>query len=358
MMWWLALAAAADDASAEDVSEEIIVWQQPFARFDDKRWLVRSEVITPALTPLGTVKTPIGAMGWQLEAIVHCRLVDTKGSLREADCILEDAALRVHVPKARPDGNADVAIRAMAAELKGKNLQLQVNKKGRVPNTDVDGLAEDNQDERRLVTGVHTMMTQVSGAFHMDFPKRDPRGHTWVSYQEPLLMLASPRRGIGSQEVLHRVDVVDGRWILQTKGRSTSTSPLPNPDAGLPCTWPSKYGSCIANAQVYPDFLDTEMTYALDLSGVAVVDPDAGYPTERVWAVTGAATASSPGALGTTDYWSAGLLRELGRDEVVTLGASGLVAAPRARGSRRVGTGPQTGALPPWVPVATLPTSE
>ncbi|MCB9679248.1 MAG: hypothetical protein H6737_29360 [Alphaproteobacteria bacterium] len=361
-MWWLALAAAApaDTIGADDtvsdgtVSDEIIVWQRPFARFDDKRWLVRSEVITPAVTPLGTEKTPIRASAWQLEAVVHCRLEDRSGRLREVACAIEQAALRVHVPRAAAGGEEEQAIRDLAATLQGAVLQLQAHKRGKVPYSDIDGLDGDAVRSRRLITGIHTLTSQVAGAFHMDFPKDDdPRGHTWVSYQEPLLLVASPVRGMGAVEVLHRVDVVDGKWVQQTQGRSTSVSPMPNPNAGLPCRGPDPRGSssrspvpaasmdarCTASMLYQPDFLDSTMSYALEIAGVSVVDPDAGYPIERVWTVTGRPTAGSASGV---DYWSAGELKALGADEVVELGATGLVGPPHAAG----------GELPAWISVA------
>ena len=86
------------------------------------------------------------------------------------------------------------------------------------------------------------------------------------------------------------------------------------------------------------------MSYAMEIAGVSVVDRRAGYPTERVWTVTGNPTAGSPGSTTGSSYWSAGMLRELGPEEKVVLGASGVIGPP----------GKVVEGLPPWVSVGTL----
>ena len=42
-MWWMSLVAAARLTMDDAVDETVGVWARPFARFDDKRWLVRSD---------------------------------------------------------------------------------------------------------------------------------------------------------------------------------------------------------------------------------------------------------------------------------------------------------------------------
>jgi len=358
------LAALAQSPPAPQVSEEIFVWQQPFSRFDDKRWLVRSEVVSPTFATVGSVKSPIRANAWQLEAVVDCQLADNRGKLREVECRVEDAALRVHTPDGRAGSRQDRAMVELAQSLVGANLQLQVNRKGRVVNMDLDGLPEGNLEERRVVDGVRMMMAQVSNAFQMDFPDEDPRGRVWNSKREPLLLVAAPTQGMGSVRVQRRLDSVDGNWIQQTRGRSVSTAVVPNPDAGIPrgrsagitglqsplpaISWAAAgarpydirsrwsgtgrnnrvRGWSLGSATGQPYSLGMDFTYALEMAAVSVVDLERGYPTERVWTVRGQPTASSPGSVTGTSYWSAGVLRELAVDEGVELGNSGFIGAP------------------------------
>lgn len=338
MIWMLPALAAPQPAP--DAAEEIIVWARPFARFDDKRWHVQTEVITPMRQPFGTAQHQVWSNAWQVEAIIHCRLDGSDRDLRETICTIERAAVRVHVEKGKSKDTE--SIRQMANWLKGMRVQLQVNAKGRVPNLDLDGLSERNERERDLVLAQRTLLQQVQGAFHMEIPKENPIGASWVSYQEPILGMVSSFPGMSTVEVAHRIDPLDGHWVQQSSGRATSTIPVPNPRAGMMCFPSDPDNNCPQGRVSEPPHLrDLEFTYALDLNAVSVIDPDAGYPTERVWSVLGSPTASSPGQPG--DYWTAGKLQMLQPDQVVPLGRSGLVAA---RGTRN------RGGLLPWVSFA------
>lgn len=329
--------------------EEIVVWQKPFSRFDDRRWLVHSEVVTPVPFGFGGHQSRLRVRAWQLETVVHCQLADRRGSLREVDCRIEDVALRAHDPRARAGSREEQDLRALTTEMVGKSLQLQAHRSGRVPNTDFDGLSEQGQTERRRANAVRAMVSQVSAAFHMELPEGDPNGRQWSARQEPLLQLASPTLGMSSVRVRHRIDEVDGSWIQQTTGRATSTSRMPNPNFGMGCRLvgleergradqptlaplttlggkgsssgkdggtqgnaPSmatadyatdgSMGLCRPGQQEQEQFMDLELRYRLDLSGVSVVDLALGFPTERIWAVQGQPAGSSPGSTTGSNY--------------------------------------------------------
>ena len=320
---------------AADVSDTVIVWARPFARFDDTRWHVRSEIVTPIHTLLGTQQVPLRARAWQIEAIIACTLADASGRLREADCRIEDAEVRVHLPGKTPD-RFERAILATRERLVGARIQLQVNDKGAVPNLDLEDIDADNLVERQLVVGSRTLVGQIAAAFHLNVPKGESGiGVNWPTFKEPLLGLASPRAGMSSVQVANRIDPLDGHFVWQALGKAVSTGPVPNPNAGLPCF------QC--TTVTHPEYLDdVEYTYAMDYSSVAILDLDRGYPIERVWSVHGNPTASSPGTLRVGTYWSAGTLRQIEPDDVVALGDSGLIGPP----------GQLSTTHPTWVSVA------
>jgi hypothetical protein len=89
---------------------------------------------------------------------------------------------------------------------------------------------------------------------------------------------------------------------------------------------------------------DQENAYVLKFDGVSIYDEDSGIMTERVWAMRGKATASSQIAEGwnTARYFYVGRIRMMGSDEVLRLGPSVRVVAPRAKD--------ETG-LPQWEPL-------
>lgn len=387
-MFWMMAALAT--AGAEDPPEEIVVWQKPFARFDDQRWLVATEVVAPVPLQVGSRRGSFAVNAWQLEAVVHCNLADERGRLREVDCIVEQASVRAYAPSTRT-GTARVRLlEELAQELVGCSLQLQAHASGRVPNVDFDGLDETQRDMRNRANSVRTMLSQISAAFYMELPRGDLDGRSWSAKSEPLLRLASPVLGMASARTRHRVDRVDAYWVMQSSGRSTSTAPLPNPNRGWGCNpvgrlseaqaetngapattkgipgmltldgvsapaphadadRPGSYSTdatsrkCRVGQTEQDDQLEIELSYRLNLDAVTIIDPEAGYPVERVWAVRGHPSASSPGSVTGTQYWSNGRLQALGPDQGVALGASGLVGPPGAGAS---------GPLPAWVPVA------
>ncbi len=311
-----------DSDVTADITDTVIVWARPFARFDDTRWHVRSEVVTPIHVLLGTQKTPLRARAWQLEAVIACTMADDRGRLREADCRIEDAAVRVHMP-GRTNHRFEAAVEATRERLVDARIQLQVNDRGAVPNLDLEDIDTRNIIERQLVVGARTLVGQISSAFHLNIPKgQSGIGENWVTFREPLMGLASPRAGLSSVQVANRIDPLDGHFVWQALGKAVSTGPTPHPKAGLPC-----FGDC--PQPNYPEYdFENEYTYRLDYSSVAILDLGRGYPTERVWSVHGNPTASSPGTLRVGTYWSAGTMRQIEPDDTVDLGGTGLIGPP------------------------------
>lgn len=125
-----------------------------------------------------------------------------------------------------------------------------------------------------------------------------------------------------------------------------SSTWAPNPTAGMPCFKGDENPKCpkgaggIPRYPEEPPFLNHEMRFKNALNAVSIIDPDRGFPVERLWSVQGKPSASSLGA----DYWSAGSLRLLEPDETVTLGSSGMVTEPGTANEH----------APGWVSLATL----
>lgn len=314
-MWLIAVALGQTTEADLEVTKEVIVWSQPYARFDDKRWLFRSEVVTPSTFAFGSIDRPLRANAWQIEAVVHCRLGEGTYNRKEAACQIEAAALRVNL--AKPNAKDEAAIDAMAASLVGTAIAVQAKSDGRVPNVDLDGLPESNATERRYAMYARGLVAQLAYAFHADLPNEDPVGKTWITYEEPLLQIPSAEAGLSSVEVSHTVSDHKGNWVLQSEGRATSQTRLANPSAGMPCS------SCAGG--IAPEYLEHELRYANRLSSVAVIDPREGFVTEKVWTVRGGPTAGSFNSQSDAVLWNAGTLRLLGDGEHIALGWSGVV---------------------------------
>ncbi|MEZ4321683.1 MAG: hypothetical protein R3F61_29685 [Myxococcota bacterium] len=212
-------------ATAAEPSPEVIVWSNAFARFDDRRWVVRTEIVTPSPVQVGTEDGAVLVNAWQLEAGLHCELSPGGRNVREALCTIEAVSLRAHVPGA-DRGVADT-IRAAADELRGAVLQLQVSAKGRVRNVDLEGMPDKTVSARRLEASRLALAGPLAAAFHEELFQRQP-GERWQSTNERTLLIASPYPGMGVSRVDWSLDILDAVWVAQASGRATSTFEITN----------------------------------------------------------------------------------------------------------------------------------
>ena len=96
-MFWSLLAAPV--LAQDDVAEEIVVWGDLFARWDDTRWLVKTEVGMPfELVFAADMNKELQVREFQVAAVLHCSK-DWKlsGKKYEVGCALEDVAVQAAV---------------------------------------------------------------------------------------------------------------------------------------------------------------------------------------------------------------------------------------------------------------------
>jgi hypothetical protein len=356
MLWFLAAAGAVEP------SEEVFVWGNPFARWQ-RRWFVEAEVqyLEPQVV-FGTVNHELSLASVQIRAVLDCEIDFVLGpEAREVSCTIEDFGL-----VARPRYNLatnDAVLAEIDDTLTGKVVQLQVKADGQVPNLDLEGIPTRNSRDRKRVEQLRVLMSRVVLPFHIEVTETPRDGAQWHEYNSALFLLptattpagvlspSSVKTGaftggcttgsVGASTIAHYLNLLGkDQMVLQSIGEATLTCPG---RSGV-LSWNADQVASESSAQ--RDLL------AMDLHGVAIIDPDTGILTERVWAVTGELTASSPNAVYDLRYHHTGRFRMLGQDEQVHIGPSWVARSlPCEDASRRPCIGPPD-TRPEWRPLA------
>jgi hypothetical protein len=176
-----------------DLPEEITVYGDRYARWDDTRWLVRSEGIFP-----GDV---LPVESWTLELELHCQ----KGEAQlwdglEVGCTVERAPLH--------------------PELEGITVQLQVSPEGTVPNLDLEGIVSRNQPERQRQEALRQLLSLAMAGFSLRLP--DPPRGSWIEYHSALMDLPSPTASRGSSRIVHQITQSSGDYLVTSEGHGTT----------------------------------------------------------------------------------------------------------------------------------------
>lgn len=322
---------AAEPAQAQDPGavEEIVVWGDLFARWDDTRWMIQTEVAMPYWVWLAKDENlSFKSDAFQIRTILACSKEWKLGRHRyEVDCQLEDFGIQSAVDEAKNLKEADVeraqkVLDEIDAKLTGAKLQLQVVDDGRVVGVDLEGVPKNNRRQSVIHETLRQVMSRVILGFDMKLRKFNQLHEgKWVEYNPALMSMPPPMvepsgGGVpkqvggasqGSSMMVHYLNKYKGHVLVQSIGR------------GL-IVWDS-------------------VNYNTDYIGVSIYDPDGGYMTERVWALDGMSTASS--FFSTGNYWHAGRIQILGEDDRPDVGPTQVIST---RGSSAPG-------LPPWVPI-------
>lgn len=388
------------------VDEEVVVYEDAFARWNDTRWHVEGEVLMPVPLVLGVDrKHAVRTAGTQVRMVLACN-VDHAGKKRaEVDCAIEDIswkALAVSgAPGPRQQARIDANLQALDQATSAATLQLQVRSDGRITNVDLEGIEARNSQDRLLQEGIRQVLAQAMGGFHLHL--RDPGSLPEVVRERnaKLMQMPSPTASRGSSMLTHTVARhPDGYDVLTTEGSGMVATRLPNPSAdqterreyrsdeaedievALPAGLPAGAAkgnlaeepsmdresvheesqaalmagvdrsdlefpeeSVEANVNDAARVLGPEITYELEARGLAVYDPATGILAERVWWVKGAPTASSAGGTLNTPFRNVGRFQQLGRDDAPDTGSTELVVWSAAAGS----------GLSTWVDLDPLP---
>ncbi|MEQ1567942.1 MAG: hypothetical protein ABMA64_20045 [Myxococcota bacterium] len=314
-------------ATAGEPVEEVIVWADPFARWR-QRWTVATEVHfaePPEL--IGWHNTSLELLRMQLRMVIAC---DDTGALlpnlHEVVCEIEDLSI-VAMPRVPRASDLEV-VRQIDATLTGAQVQLQVSADGKVPNVDLEGIAEPDQRARERAE-LRLVVSRAMSAFHLDLetPVRD--GMVWQEYGSRLFEMPSLLATRGGSVVTHYLDAVGpGMFVVQSIGEADV----------MPGT-PVEFSTVSSSNSVsdMPRWYSTPSRhYRSVLTGVASIDRATGVMTERVWAVTAPPTGPARNL-----QYSTGRLRMLGADERVDVGPTVVTTSADGRFPSR----------PAWVPL-------
>lgn len=385
-MWTLAMVALAQP------SEEITVYADAFARWDETRWLVETELMVPFPTWFtGDENHTFRSHAYQIRAIVACDK-DARLSRKswEILCEVEDIGL-IASTVGRWRGAAERAhiqqiLDQIDAKLTGAQIQLQVDQQGALRNVDIEGLASDNLRERRAQEFLRLVMSRLMAGFHLRFSPRSEPGDPWLERNSLLLQLPSTTGVRGSTRLSHSWVEHEETSLIHSTGQGTIAAFIPyihrpgspregtqatgqqptsggeaptgdfSPVAPLGFAPPSEFSQSetemIAPSPGFgeviefrdAEVIDLEAVYALQSQGVAIYDRKLSFVTERMWRIDGQPTSSSAGGVNTAPYHHRGTLRLLGEQERPDVGPSAQVAPP---GSSLAG-------MPSWVPLEVL----
>ena len=294
-------------APGADASEEVVVYADRFARWDNTRWSVQTELFLPFRLPLNMeLNKGFQTFAVQMETVFVCNKTWTLGRRHmEVDCVIEDFAVRSLVREKKPKAQRIQSMREVLQEiderLTGARIQLQVADDGRVTNFDLEGVKKDNRRLSEMHEVQRQLMRQVLAGFHLRLRRgSELKEGQWHEYNSELMTIPVPPEvtaSAGSSLLVHHLNAYQGYAMVQSIG-----------EAGL--------------------FIDygggREVTYSANFDGVALFDPEDGFMVERVWTLRGTPTASAQFGLG---YWHVGRIRLLEEREPVVIGSTGPRAA-------------------------------
>lgn len=320
----VAAAAAAGVTIDEEVDDTIVVYGDLFARWDDTRWFVKTEVAFPAPLRLYANRNyEIDVWRLAVRTVFACEK-DWKMTRHkwQVHCTIEDIGLQA---AAEEDPNLLVPVDEMRrrnrevldeldAKLTGAAMQLQVTDDGRVTGVDLEGVEKDNQREKAVQEALRQIMTRAIVGYTLRLRKNDMLGKgAWVEYDSRLMSMpvSDGTSSRGSSVLLHNLSHVDGHVVVQSAGKGMIG--------------------------------DDYNFFLAEYTGVSVFDPEVGFMTERVWALRGKATGSSAYAIGqrAPEYFHAGRLRMLAPDDHPDCGTTQQAAFPNTA----------VEGLPAWMPL-------
>lgn len=350
-------------AAPEPTSEEVIVFGDPFRRWEDTRWFIAYELTVP----MGLVLARDANKGFhthalQVRAVVHCNKDAPLGKRKyEVGCSIEDigiqASERHDTTRPRQMETVKEVLDEIDGKLTGASVQLQVKDDGGVPNVDLEGIEADNRRERAIQESLRQMVLRIAMGFDMELPQ-PIKDKQWIEYKNPILSMPSATASQGSTQVVSTMVKHKGNWIVQQAGRAIVTTSMPNAMANrgtlrempdLNAESPSQLsggglGGGGGDAQeslgagndnsgidftVEPEKTLGELIYELNLTGVAVFDPETGILTERVWGIEGTTTGSGLiSAQSAPPFYYNGRIRMLGTTEAPSCGPTRQISSP------------------------------
>lgn len=294
------VALLAPQAAAQDpVSEEIVVWGDLFARWDNTRWFIETEVGVPWKVNFAKDENKsFQTQEYQLRTVLACDKDWRLGNRKyEVDCAIEDFAIVGSI--AEPNVTEKDVARAQEildeidTKLTGVHLQLQVADDGRVLNLQLEGLNTENRRQSDMAETLRQVLSRVVVGFNLKMQKFNQLHEgKWQEFNSTVLTMPLPSGvpgAIGSNLLVHYLNRYQGHVLVQSIGRGST-------NVG-------------------------DTLYTLNYTGVSIFDPNDGFMTDRVWALEGEPTASALFAAA-AHYFHAGKIRLLGSAEHPDVGLS------------------------------------
>ena len=296
----LALPSAADETLEIDPTQEIVVWGDRFARWDDTRWYIETDVIQPWATVLARdVNYEFQTQEFRIRAIFACEKQHHLSRRRqEVACTIEDIGMIANVADRSPTdkrlARAQLVLDEVDAKLTRAAMQLRVTDDGQVKGIDIEGIPTRNRRQNRMQQTLTQLMSRLIVGYDLEL-QDDNQLHegVWVEYNTGLLLLQT--QAVGSNYVKHYLNKFDDQIIVQSIGRGVSSTTGTRFDA----------------------------RFDVHLDGVSIFDGDEGFLTERVWAIKGTSTPS--GSFNTLEYVHHGQVRMLGDRDRPDCGRSQIV---------------------------------
>ncbi len=317
--WSVPVLLVAPTAHAQDdVAEEIVVWGDLFARWDNTRWFIETEVGVPwKVTFNKDENKSFQTQEYQLRTVLACDKDWKLGNHKyEVDCAIEDFALVASI--AEPNVTEKDVLRVQEvldeidAKLSSTHVQLQVADDGRVLNLQLEGLDADNRRQNVMSETLRQVLSRVVVGFNLKMQKFNQLHEgKWQEFNSTVLTMPLPAGvpgAIGSNLLVHYLNRFQGHVIVQSIGRGST-------NVG-------------------------DTLYTLNYTGVSVFDPNDGFMTDRVWALEGEPTASAL-FQAQSHYFHAGKIRLLGTEERPDVGQSRPVNGRRQ----------ESLLLPAWTPI-------
>jgi hypothetical protein len=309
-------------ADAEAPSEEIVVWGDLFARWDDTRWMVTTEMGVPyRFTFTKDENAEFRSREFQIRTIVRCNKEWKLGNHKyEVDCAIEDFGMQASIAEDRVKPadieRAQAVLDEIDAKLTGAALELHVADDGRVTDLALNGVPMDNRRQSDMQETLRQVMSRIIVGFNLKLQKYNQLHEgKWTEYNSTIMTIPLPAGvtgGGGSNVLVHYLNHYRGQVVVQSIGKGMVQVPFDN---------------------------GFEANFTTDLIGVSLFDENEGFMTERVWALNGQSTASSFFDQGT--YFHAGRIWMLGSEDKPDCGPTRVV-------NGRNGTTPD---LPAWEPI-------
>ena len=297
----LLLAAGASAWAQDDIDDEVVVWGDLFARWDNTRWLIKTEMGLPyGLVLQRDENTEFPTNELQVHTILACNK-DWKLSRRkyEVGCSFEDFAIQANIARRRVReidvDDAQAVLNEIDSKLQGASVTLQVADDGRVLNIGLDGLPRQNRRQSLIQETLRQIVSRLVTGYNLKLQKFNQLHEgKWVEYNSNLMSIPLPNGvsgSMGSNILQHYLNRYRGHVVVQSIGKGTTVV--------------------------------EGITISTDLIGVSIFDDRQGFMTERVWALEGTPTASS--FFESRSYFHAGRLTMLGTEDRPDVGPTRIV---------------------------------